>query len=55
MTKIEFTNENGTYAASVPEEELTIQEVIDNCIVPALLAAGYGDATIAKLIDSNIL
>ncbi len=53
MTKIEITNENGTYSIAIPHENVTISMMMENLIVPALLAAGYSDELITDAFSDN--
>lgn len=40
-TIITLTNENGSYAVSVPRTELTASDLITDILIPVLLAAQY--------------
>lgn len=40
-TIITLTNENGSYAVSVPRTELTANDLITDILIPVLLAVKY--------------
>lgn len=41
MTKIELTNQYGTYTVTVLKDDLNASDIIDDVVYPVLLAAGY--------------
>jgi hypothetical protein len=49
-TTIRFENENGIYLVRVNLTELPADAVIEQLIVPVLLAAGYSEETLKKLL-----
>ena len=48
VTKITLENENGTYSISIPHDMLNMAMLIESLLIPVLMAAGYGDETIAR-------
>ena len=40
-TSITFENENGTYSISVPKWEMTATDVVNDLLIPVMLAAQY--------------
>ena len=50
-TIITFTNENGSYAASVPRGEMNITEVVSKLLIPVLLAAQYSRECIEEAMS----
>lgn len=47
-TTLTLRNEYGEYTVQVNQRELTIAEIIDDLVIPVLLAAGYS----REVIDS---
>lgn len=54
-TAITLKNESGTFTARVEDTEFPITRLVDELIVPVLLAAGYSPKAIGKLIDSEMV
>ena len=50
-TIITFTNENGSYAASVPRIEMDCKSVITDLLIPVLLAAQYSRECIEEAMS----
>ena len=50
-TVITFTNENGSYAVSVPRGEMTANDVITDLLIPVLLAAQYSRECIEEAMS----
>lgn len=48
MTKAILENENGVYSVSTHDAMLTISEILDELIIPMLLASGYSEDVIIK-------
>ena len=41
MTKLTLENCYGVYSVEIPEEDFTVEDVVDELMVPVLLSAGY--------------
>ena len=51
-SRIVFTNENGYYSIFVKRTYMSLGDVLENLIVPTLLAAGYNKSTISEYIPT---
>lgn len=49
-TTITFRNENGEYSVKQYREEMDIYTVVEDLIIPVLLAAGYSREVITKAL-----
>lgn len=49
-TAITFRNENGEYSVKQYREEMDIYTVVEDLIIPVLLAAGYSREVITKAL-----
>ena len=54
-TTVALKNECGTFSVSVDKTTMIICDVIDELIVPLLLAAGYSDKTLGRYIASEVV
>jgi hypothetical protein len=52
-TTITFTNEYGTYSASVPKDSMACMDVISDLVIPVLLAAQYSRKTIDEALENE--
>lgn len=50
-TIIVLTNENGSYAVSVPRTELTANDLITDLLIPVMLAAQYSRECIEEAMS----
>lgn len=50
MTKITIEDQYGRYLVELNKDDLNIQEVFEELIVPALLACGFSSETINKYL-----
>lgn len=50
-TAIQFDNENGNYLVRVNKTDLPADAVIEQLVVPVLLAAGYSESTLRKFLE----
>lgn len=46
MTKLTLENQYGKYIIEIKEDDLNIDDIMDNLIIPGLLACGYSRNTI---------
>ena len=51
MKKITLEDEYGVYAIETTQCPVTIGQIFDTLIIPALLAAGFSDGTINDFLD----
>ena len=51
MRKITLEDEHGTYSIETVDEPVTIDQIFETLIIPALLAAGFGEGTINDYLD----
>ena len=51
MKKITLEDEYGVYAIETTQCPVTIDQIFDTLIIPALLAAGFGEGTINDYLD----
>jgi hypothetical protein len=54
-TAIHIETESGTFTTRVEAIDMTLPDVVDELLVPVLLAAGFSRSGIAKIIDSEML
>lgn len=50
QTTVSITNEYGTYTTSIDKTAVRLETLIEEVIIPALLAVGYSDEAINKHI-----
>lgn len=50
---IELQDENGTYRITLENPPATVDEVIEEMVIPALLAAGYSRQSIDSYFIAN--
>lgn len=55
MLKLTFENEQGVFSVAIREEMLPLEGVIDQLVVPVLLAATYSPQVIAKYVKSELV
>ena len=51
MRKITLEDAHGTYSIETVDEPVTIDEIFETLIIPALLAAGFNIETINDFLD----
>ena len=45
-TTLTLTNENGEYIISLKQEEMRLDDIFENMVIPLLKAAGYSEESI---------
>lgn len=53
-TSVTISNEHGVYSVSVDRTEVGLDELVDDVITPALLSAGYAEATVKDFLGGRI-
>ena len=53
MTKLTLENIYGKYTIEVPDDNMAMQKVVDDLIIPVLLAAGFHPKTIEEYIKGD--
>lgn len=53
MTKITLENQYGKYSAEIVKEDMAMDVVLEELIIPVLMAAGFGDETIRKAFSDQ--
>ena len=53
MTSIEYVNEYGCFTISLPKDDMTINEVMQELVKPVLLAATYQPESINEYIPEE--
>ena len=51
-TKLTLQSEYGAYSIHIPNEDMSIDDVMDDLVGPILRAAGYADESIQKYHES---
>jgi hypothetical protein len=51
-TKVIMVTENGTFSAAVNQSDMTLTNIVEDVIIPVLLAAGYAQATIDECLHA---
>ena len=52
-SKITYENEYGTYSIEIPDGNLTISQMMEDLVIPVLLAAGYSKEVIDDYIGKE--
>ena len=55
QTRLTVENENGKVSIVIPKVAISIESFIDELFIPLLLGAGYGEKTIAKYVQSDLV
>jgi hypothetical protein len=53
MTSITFCNQNGNYTISLPKDDMTVDEVMQELVKPVLLAVTYQPENINEYIPEE--